>query len=167
MTSESKKAHEREVFLEFSVAAGLGVAPDSVQSPDEPKPDIMCGLDGVTTYFELGRILDSAFVEQRITAMRVAPAQVPLDITRVRLPERTMLEQKLGKSYEVDGAPFELLLYYDFEDANPRTASIAAEPIEGLVRHVWRPLLEVHPRVFRRVWVYERFRRVVLWRSEA
>jgi len=163
MSTDSKKKHERAVFLEFAQAAQLGVDSESIVSPDEPKPDVLCRLDGEPVYFELGRLLDQTLPRLRLEMMRVAPQQVQMDVMNARLPERVMLEQKLGKNYDTDGVPVELLLYYDFDESNLLLADFPVMPAELKARHVWEPLLAAHPGIFRRVWVFERYRKALLW----
>ncbi len=157
-----KSDHERRVFLQFVKAANIHVEEDSVESRPEPEPDIRCIWAGESVYFELARLLDREAPKLRVRALKIAPQQVAVDPKRFGLPERDMLRTKLSKSYQTDGLPLELLLYFDAE--NPLVAgTIPPFDFAMHARTVMAPLLTPMPAHIRRVWVFERYRGSVLW----
>jgi hypothetical protein len=160
---ELKAAHERQVFAEFCRSADLRVDPSSIESRPQGEPDIRCVLDGAPTYFELGRLLDEGMQKLRLKAMRGAPKQVAADYANVKLPEREMLKAKLGKTYESAELSIELLLYYDNENWLVGDVPAIAD-FSWHAEHVMRPVIAAGPKLFRRVWVFERHRPSVLWK---
>jgi len=81
------------------------------------------------------------------------------------MPERDMLIRKLNSSYETHGLPCDLLLYYDADVTAPHLAGgIPPISFEIVTHQVMQPILEKSMGPFERVWVYERYRRTVLWR---
>ncbi|MBY0563597.1 MAG: hypothetical protein K2P58_05345 [Hyphomonadaceae bacterium] len=164
MALTAKAEHERTVFLEFVGAAGLSVHSNTVTCRPQGEPDVLCELGQQEVYFELGRLLDQEMQRARLRALRIAPQMVAMSNYRVRLPEREMLRKKLGSSYATFGKPVELLLYYD--DENWLVGDVQSYPGDFAhhAKHVMVPLIDEAPARFRRVWVYERFRKLVLWR---
>src|SRR5262245_54341311 len=66
---------ELAVFEAFIVAAGLNVAPGSVEKRAPPEPDILCQLcDLGTTAFELVEVIDSGFAQMVSDQIRVERA---------------------------------------------------------------------------------------------
>ena len=160
---DRKRAHELAAFLQLVELAQLPIEVTSIEIRDPPEPDVYCVASTGPVYFELGRLLDPWIPKLRLEMLRVAPEQVAVDPMRMRLPERTVLEQKLSKSYVTNGYPVELALYYDFDQQNLITTGFPVEPIENYARYVWEPLIAETPGVFRRVWVFERYRPSLLW----
>jgi hypothetical protein len=75
-----------------------------------------------------------------------------------------MLTKKLANNYDTAGAPVELLLYYDNENALVGDVPVFGDDeYAGHATAVMAALSDASNRVFRRVWVYERHRRRVLW----
>ena len=159
-----KADHERRVFLEFAAAAGLPVDSRLVVSRPPPEPDVVCRLRGQPVYFELGRLLDEATQRQKLRAMFAGGGPPgPLDPS-CRAPEQAVLRKKLGKHYELDGAPAELVLYFDNENAIVGNRPPCAD--DEWERHaslVMLPEFAARPSLFRRTWVFDRHRRKVLW----
>jgi len=60
--STQKDEHERDVFLNFAMKAGLKLDSNSVQTEVPPLPDISCRIDGLPHYFELSRMVHEARV---------------------------------------------------------------------------------------------------------
>jgi hypothetical protein len=162
MNGDQKEAHEREVFLEFAGAAGLAVDHGTVENCKPPQPDIRCKLEGQAVYFEFGRLLDQGM--QRLRLRALSGGIVSTGDEDVRLPEREMLRTKLQKAYVTSETPIDLVLYYDNENALVGDVPVFGDSgFKWHADHVMRPLIEELPSVFRRVWVYERHRRTVLW----
>jgi hypothetical protein len=161
-----KAAHEILVFTEFTKVSGLKVDPKSVESRNEPEPDIRCVVSGVRRYFELGRLLDSEIPRLRIEMIRQSPKFVPIDVSKFGLPERDVLKRKLAKKYETHGCPVDLVLYYDWGPDAGLTAS-APPPMDltpEFIENVMLPELTACPGRFDTIWIYERIRRSVLFR---
>src|SRR5437868_6974259 len=111
-----KGEHERQVFLEFCSTASLPVNSSSVETRTPPEPDIRCMMAGQAEYYELARVLDEEIPKERIEALRRAPELIRPRLLRIGVPERDVLQQKLGKTYRTDGLPVDLLLYFDAEN---------------------------------------------------
>jgi hypothetical protein len=159
---DQKEAHERAVFLEFARAARLVVDDKTVRSCKPPEPDIRCEVAGRPIYFELGRLLDEGM--QRLKLRLLRGETVSYGDEDVRLPEREMLRKKLEKAYTTSGTPVDLVLYYD--DENALVGDVPVFDDSGFrwhAGHVMRPPIDAQPSTFRRVWVYERHRKTVLW----
>ena len=59
MKPEKQARHERKIFRAFAADAGLNVAPKSIRSVKQPRPDIMCQTDdGLPLAFEFGLVVD-------------------------------------------------------------------------------------------------------------
>ncbi len=166
----SKQQHEHKVFVEFAQVAGLAVDSFSIVACDPPEPDIRCIVGNQPTYFELGRLLDNGMQKQRLLAMRQAPTPVTLNPSAVQLPERGMLTAKLKKKYTCSGNPVELILYYDNEEYYDNEDWLRGDvPVWGdeyfpqHAEHVMVPIVTAHPKLFSRIWVFERHRPSVLW----
>jgi hypothetical protein len=163
MTATSAKSrHELCVFLEFAKAASISIDTSTVENCNPPKPDIRCNCDGEPVYFELSRILDAYMQDRRKKAIKNAPAQVSVDASRAGLPERDRLQEKLSISYQTEGIPLELVLYYDAE--HPMVlGGIPPVDFDWLASQVMVPLLTPMPSHIRRVWVFEHYRNSVIW----
>jgi len=168
VNDREKQEHERRVFAEFAASASLPVDEASIRSGERGKPDIFCKLAGMLTYFELARVSDSKMNKLRIRTLlaavrRGAPVMQKVDASEFGLPERDVLREKLKNNYETDGAPVDLLLYYDVEDFK---ALGAIPPIVGdeFFRDTMGRTLESSHGPFQRIWVYERYTKKVLWR---
>lgn len=157
----AKRAHELEVFSEFIVASQLKIALESVSQRDPPEPDVWCLRNGEAVYFELGRLLDNEMQKMKIDAMRCAPRPVNTTKYVVKLPEREMLRRKIAKTYETNGTPIELLLYYDKSSWLVGDVPVVAD-FRWHAIHVMQPILDTQSHL-RRLWVYERHRKTVLW----
>jgi len=164
MTSDMRKSkHELAVFREFMAASGLGIVPDSPSNMEPPFPDIRCSFvdDGIV-YFELGRILDPEMQRLRLAALRNIGKQVKPDIAKLGLPERDMLRSKLAKGYRTDGAPIEVLLYFDNDNLLVGDVPVF-DDFAWHAEYVMKPEFDLAPPNFRRVWVFERHRKTILW----
>ena len=127
--NDSKDLDEGWIFLEFANAACIDVksAPTKLQPP---KPDFECVIAGKQVLFELGEILESDFAEglafsgqqahKKMEALSRGDAETANCIQTAGMrsfPANASLErilrQKLAKSYETNGAPAHLVLFYD------------------------------------------------------
>lgn len=161
---KKRKNHEQQVFREFVEAERLNVDQSTIECRQPPEPDILCICNGSPVYFELGRIFDPYLGKLRNLALSLpAGTLITPNTSCTKVPERLTLEKKLSKRYKTDGNPVELLLYHDAE--NFRVAG-PIPPVDFTLhaKTVMEPLLEQSPTKFRRVWVFERYRKSVIWR---
>ena len=157
----TKSTHERDVLAEFISAAGLLKRIGTIEPRTPPEPDLYCLDHNGPLYFELGRLLDKEMQRMRLQAMRRAPEQVAIADYNVKLPEREMLQRKIEKQYLTESTPLELLLYYD--NTNWLVGDVPV--VDNFVHHaelVMRAMCQ-RQNQFRRVWVFERHRKIVLW----
>ncbi len=152
MTSEWQKEHERRVFAAFVDAAGLPVEKRSIQSPEEPAPDISCVISGKVRYFELTRIVDpkiAADIGYFYTAARRGKAPHVPGIHSYCDKElvRAAVERKQEKHYEVGGCRVDLLVYCDGEQH-------AAVQL-GFVESELESLREEHDSKWGGIWLYD------------
>jgi hypothetical protein len=162
---KSKAEHEREVFQEFAAKSELLVDRSSIECRDPPEPDIFCRVGGTGYYFELGRILDPHLPQLILEAVRRHPQPVTVDPTKVGLPERDVLREKLRKTYQTHGCPVDLVLYYDWGPDASLTHSAPVEDGPQFIDAVIKPELAQGLGPYTTVWMYERIRPSVLWRS--
>jgi hypothetical protein len=111
-----KSDHEIDVFIEFAQVNGMSITRENIEPRQPPEPDLRLKAPEGHVYFELGRILDPEMQRARLHAMRSAPTPVAAANYDVKLPERQVLKRKIAAAYETNGAPIELLLYYDNAD---------------------------------------------------
>jgi hypothetical protein len=155
-TGDAKKeAFELSTFNEFASAAGLLV--DSAENAKQPQPDIRCRIDGEERWFELGRITDTHLAETISLSWPKDPT--PFSFAQ-KEPLLRIIEKKAAAHYETNNRPVDLMLYFDHQPPD-RTA---------LRRH-----LEEHAAAvknckqggrFARIWIYDRWSKSVLWKSD-
>jgi hypothetical protein len=160
---DEKTRHELEVFAEFNVAVGLISALDETPEPrSPPEPDIFVKSRSRPRYVELGRLLDAEHSRTILRALQQAPNLVTPNTSKLKLPEREMLRQKLSKTYKSYGLPIELLLYFDTQKRHLE-GGLPPMPFPMHAGFVMVPLLKQSMGAFSRVWVYERYDGSVLW----
>jgi hypothetical protein len=113
-----KKEDERRVFCRFMKAAGLSINPRSIRSPQEPRPDISCRLDGQPYYFEVTRMTHRNIANARghhLDQLAHTGSAPPLgaDIYNDRTALKQTIERKARKKYKTSGRPLALLIYLD------------------------------------------------------
>jgi len=165
----NKQNHELLVFSQFIKSADLLVHEHSVEAREPPEPDIWCLLCNKPYYFELGRILSSEEPKLRLEMIRRHPQPAIFNVLRFGLPMRDVLRRKLKKTYETNGVPVDLILYYDW---GPDALVTASAPFDESAEHfqrVLQPELLSNRGPFATVWIYERYRPSgsVLWRHPA
>jgi hypothetical protein len=165
----AKAEHELVVFTEFAQVSGLTVCAGSIETREPPQPDIWCMLGNKPYFFELGRVLSSKQPRLRLEALRCYPDQVQIDPLRFGFPERDMLRGKLLKTYETNGVPIDLVLYYDWGPDAFLTASAPFMEEAEFFDGVFQPELVSVRGPFTTIWIYERYRPSgsVLWRYPA
>jgi len=150
--TDNKKEHERRVFSDFVIEAGLDVAPDSIRSEEEPLPDISCRMNGQLHYFELTRVSDQSIANEvgalLSTARRTGKGGVGRAMSYDdRQMLREAIERKIGKTYKTKGAPFDLLVYYD--DA------VSPSPLPDLIDSIFRELQNEFHQRWNKIWLYD------------
>jgi hypothetical protein len=163
----AKAKHELQVFKEFTQVSRLSASPDSIETREPPRPDIWCMLGNKPYCFELGRILASEQPRLSLEALRSHPKPVNVDPLRFGFPERDMLRAKLKKTYETNGFPIDLILYYDWGPDAFLTASTPFSESAEFLDRVFRRELSSGRGPFTTIWIFERYRPSVLWRHPA
>ncbi len=113
-----KAEDEMAVFLAFEEAAGLGVEVGSVKSENPPIPDISCIIHGERCFFELTRVADQAIADDVGRIHRIfrktgkAPLGKLLSYSDEEIVKKAICN-KAGKTYQIDGSRFDLLVYCD------------------------------------------------------
>ena len=158
---DTKASHEKDVLTEFVSASGSSIEIASIETRTPPEPDLYCVDANGSLYFELSRLLDPEMQRMRLQAMRRAPEQVATSNYNIKLPEREILQRKIEKQYQTKSLPLELLLYYDNTNCLVGDVPIFAD-FAYHAEHVMLPLCTSQKK-FRRVWVYERHHKTVLW----
>jgi len=148
-----KEAEELSVFREFTKAAALSAeAPENARPPH---PDIRCKIDGNDYWFELGRITDTNLAKEISGGWKNGPK--PFSFLQEE-PFARIIKQKAEKTYQTEGRPVDLVLYFDQQPpdriALQRHLRKHADALGGLTR--------TGP--FSRVWIYDGWSKTVLWR---
>jgi hypothetical protein len=163
----SKKAdHEKEVLIELISAAKLNIDLSSIETRTPPEPDIHCIDAQGPIYFELSRQLDPEMQRMRLDMMHRSPEPVSFSDYNVKLPERELLKRKIEKNYQTEGKPLELVLYYDNTSWLVGDFPVFYDDFPWHAEHVMLPICEKQNK-FRRVWVYERHLKTVMWCYQA
>jgi hypothetical protein len=158
-SDEKKQAIESRVFVKFAETTMLLADPLEHTNEDPPRPDILARVDGRNYYFELGEITDELHAQNISLALksRMATGCAHSAVG----PLREMMYDKCSrKSYDTNGSPVDLLLYYwrqePYGEALQEFLSREVEEIE--------PLFEASN--FQRIWIYDWPRGQVLWKHQ-
>jgi hypothetical protein len=153
-----KESDEMKIFMEFVTAAPLNVDSGTPKNEKPPLPDVSCTIGGKPYLFELGKIADqdlAAEVARSLHTGEVTGCAVSEEDPLVR-----MIMKKAGSTYRADGAPLDLVLYYD------RQYPFA--PVEYLDWHEAEIRTALLPRgPFSRIWIYDGWNKTVLWQRVA
>jgi len=154
MSSEDRKRmQELRAFLGFIDASGLPVDRATAVCLDPPYPDIGCRLRSSPYFFELGEITDEGLARRYSDSLRTG--RITGGWFSQAEPLTSILTSKAQKTYETDGAPVDLLVYYwkqaPFDPEVQRVLS-ALGPVLGQM---------LSSRPFSRVWVYDHGTEVV------
>jgi hypothetical protein len=160
--TDSKELHERRVFLEFAHAANIPGVHDKAEHRNPPEPDIFYPETINPCYFELGRLADDQHAKLVLEMWRRAPEPMSPDISKIGCPQRDVLLRKLKKSYQTNGLPVHLVLYFD-TDSPHLEGPIPPMPFEEEAKYVMEPILRESMGPFAKVWYFERYRKTVLW----
>jgi histidyl-tRNA synthetase len=153
---EGKKAQwERDVFIEFYMAANLPVDSGSLKNEKFPRPDLSCSIEGKLHYFELVEITDEDVARKLSIALKtMRPTGGAFSQTR---PLINAFEAKSAKPYSVGNAPLELLAYYDKQYPPTDDLSIISKTVEPMAARM------VESGQWSRVWIYDRWNKTILW----
>jgi hypothetical protein len=114
----SKAEHERAVFTEFVIVAGLDVPLASIKSQEPPLPDIACTLAGAPHMFELTRVADQEIANDVGMLLTKASRTGEGGVGGAHSYDdkailRRAVERKATARHVTQGAPLSLLAYYD------------------------------------------------------
>jgi len=155
---EQKQATESRVFVRFAKALKLLRDPFQHDNASPPHPDIHLSLPESEYYFELGEVTDQNLARNISVALKTGQctggALSQLD------PLDKMLREKCASSYEVHGAPIDLLLYY-----------WRLDPYLPFVQDFFISRSEEIRRLYKasqfdRIWLFEFHSSSLLWRIE-
>lgn len=151
---ERKRASEMLVFQAFAAPSGLPIDDGSAASSDPPCPDIVCTISGERYRFELGQIINKEVAEKLNPNRRKQSGGFSFDQEE---PFIEMINSKAKKKYRTDGAPVDLLLYFDL-----RLGSRIV--VEGLVKKYVKLLDSLGKRgPFRRLWIFDAHTKTIVW----
>lgn len=122
--SQDKEARERLMFSGFAAQCGLDVDHASIASCSPPLPDIRCTINGTPYFFELAEVVPQEQA-QALATKGVYTAGFPDPEDKGSKAMEAIIRQKQTKTYQTDGAPVDLLLYFnkDFPMYLPDEAS--------------------------------------------
>ena len=152
-----KEEWERRIFAEFAAAAGLRLDAGSIKSGTPPEPDIRFSIGGVQCWAELVEITDEDLARRQTISLKTGA------ITGGSFSQSVPLERavrlKAMKKYETKGSPLGLLAYYD-----KQFPAVEVEP--DLIPRIIGDLAAqmVASGAWANVWVYDNWRKAVLWR---
>jgi len=147
-----KEKHECQVFRDFASEAELNVDLDSIRSETVPLPDISCRINGKLHYFELTRVSDQNIANETGKLLSSTHRTGEGGVGRAmsyddRQMLREAIERKTGKTYKINGAPFDLLIYYD--------SAVSPSPLPDLIDSTFRKLqIEFH-QYWNKIWLYD------------
>lgn len=110
--SQDKEARERLMFGGFAAQCGLEVDHASITSCSPPLPDIRCAIDGTPYFFELAEVVPQEQA-QALATKGVYTTGFPDPKNKGPKAMEAIIRQKQTKAYETDGAPVDLLLYFN------------------------------------------------------
>lgn len=151
MTELEKEQWEQKVFAAFAERSGLNINPASIISCKPQMPDIRCDLDDSNYFFELGEVVPEKQA-QALSTKGIYTSGFPDPNDRGSRAMVNIIGQKQGKKYETDGAPVDLLLYFnkDFPMYLPDVTSDDAE--KTAIDRAIAECKQLGP--FSRIWTY-------------
>jgi hypothetical protein len=144
---DRKRMQELRAFLGFTKVSSLPIEPPTVVCLDPPCPDIGCRLGCAPYFFELGEVTDEGLARRCTDSIKTG--KITVGWHSQAKPLTLIFTSKAQKTYETNGAPVDLLLYY-WKQA----------PFEPEVRKVLselRPVVDqmLSPGRFSRIWIYQ------------
>lgn len=147
---------ERKVFAEFADVAGLNVDRGSLKSGVPPQPDIRFSVGGVERWAELVEITDQDLARNHIKSLKTG--EITGGFFSQRVPLERSIKSKSTKTYATNGAPLDLLAYYD-----KQFPAIGVEP-DLIPQAMGQTAADmIASGVWSHVWVYDRWKRRILW----
>ena len=122
--ADLKRAREWDLFIRFCEACELDVDPTEVDMLDPPWPDLKADVFGHSHYFELGEVVQQAWMKAEAQREKKPIIESPLPLTAVWSPLESIIQKKVTKKYVPQATPLSLLLYS--ERNAPRWAVIEA-----------------------------------------
>jgi len=156
LSSKTKKElAERSAFLGFIEAAKVKVDPDSAANEEPLLPDISCKIEGAPYFFELGEITDENLAKDISTSLRDG-IDGEGGFFSEEQPLIRIVRKKKSKTYQTNGAPMDLVLYYDkqFQIAPAEYLKLYKADIDACV---------TPDGAFSRIWIYSSWTKSILW----
>jgi hypothetical protein len=114
-------------------------------------------MEGRSYYFELGEIADAGLAMNYSHSLKTG--EITGGAFSQEMPLIELIRKKTGRSYETNGTPVDLVLYYDKQYPHEQ---VLAEYISKYSSEI-EALISAVP--FQRVWIFDHSNRKVLWRS--
>ena len=152
----AKDEWERKIFTEFATAANMLIDPGSVVSGTPPQPDILFSTSGQAACVELVEITDQGLAKNHMKSLKTG--RVSGGFFSQEQPLETALFGKARKTYRTQGAPLDLVAYYD-----KQFPAVSVEPdlIQNTIGAVAAGMVDSG--VWRRIWVYDSWSKSILW----
>jgi hypothetical protein len=145
LTSDGRKRMlELRAFLGFLEASKFPVDRATVFCPDPPYPDIRSSLGSSHYFFELGEVADKDLARSYGESLKTGG--ITAEWYSDSEPLTSIIRSKAQKTYQTDGAPVDLLLYYW------KQAPYEPEVETALIQRVGQAL---RSGPFSRIWVYD------------
>ncbi len=155
MSNEERKRNlEMTAFRSFTSVSGLVIDEGSVTNEQPPKPDIRCTISGKPRWFEMAQIISekvAANINLKGHASKRGFSFNQED------PFVDVVRKKLTKRYETGGAPVDLILHFNLRLGK-------SSVVRNLIQR-YSVLLDslVSTGPFARVWIFDEWRREVIW----
>ncbi len=145
-----------KLFLDFKEAATLEVDFGSEKNEKPPLPDIGCTISGSPYFFELGQIVDEELARDVNTSRRTG-ADEASGWFSAEGPLVRIIRNKAGSSYQTNGAPVDLVLYYDEQ--------YPFESADYLGKYGGEVAQALNPGPFTRIWIYDTWTKTIVWQT--
>lgn len=154
-SAEKKRRNEINIFNDFASAAGLAI--QSPRNEEPPLPDISCQLDGKPYFFELGEITDQGLAKAYSDALKTM--EPTGGAFSQELPLVDIIQSKEAASYERNGVPIDLVLFYDKQYPEEYTLGSYLEKHHNKIES----LLQNGP--FQNLWIFDRWTKRILYKA--
>jgi hypothetical protein len=146
-SDDRKRMQELRAFLGFAKASSLPVDPSTVVCLDPPYPDLRCTINSSPYLFELGEVTDEGLARGYSDSLKTG--RVTVGWYSQDEPLSSILTLKAQKTYQTDGHPVDLVLYY--------WKQAPFEPVVQRVLFELRPMIGamLSPGRFSKIWIYE------------
>jgi hypothetical protein len=146
-SGDRKRMGQLRAFLGFAKVSSLPIDTPTVVCLDPPSPDIGCRLGSAPYFFELGEVTDEGLARRYTESIKTG--KITGGWHSQAKPLTLIFTSKAQKTYEPNGAPVDLLLYY--------WKQAPFEPEVQKVLSELRPVVDqmLSPGRFSRIWIYE------------